>query len=445
VTETFTYRGPSADQSVIVPGGASVADVRIIGGKGGGAKSGDTYITGGDGALVTGKIAVTAGQTLRLRVAGFGGDADGNRNPGAGGWGATGYGGRGGGSSRGDGGGGGGASSIEIGTPAVRVAVAGGGGGAGGMGFAGGSDAGGPGGSTGVTVDPGHNGKGIGAGKGGGGAANGVPAGGGGGNGSNLGGAGGGGGAGLIGGGGGGGGGTGGGGGGGGGAASSDVTSLLTASSVVRGVTSDGNGLIVITWNTVSAPVCFGQDVQVPLNSLGVPVQLHCSDTSRPTSFRIVALPDHGTLVNRDLTTGTFTYVPDAGYVGTDSMMYQALTGDRASVPYTVTFIIAAPLAQMTLTASPTAVVLGRAPVLTVRMPANATGHVGFYDSDQPGADKGIGTAPIVDGVATLTMPTKELGVGTHSIHASYGGDASYAPSESNVVVITVSAGARSG
>jgi hypothetical protein len=244
LTETFRYVGPVA-QSIVVPAGVGVAEVRVVGGEGGGAHA-YMYITGGDGAQVSGNISVTPGQSLTLKVAGYGGTADGDRSPGAGGWGATGYGGRGGGSSSGDGGGGGGASSIEI--DGQTIVIAGGGGGAGGVGFNRVVNIGGPGGSSGTTVDPGHKGGGPGAGQGGSGAGNGVPPGGGGGNGSNLGGAGGGGGAGFTGGAGGAGGGTGGGGGGGGGAGSSDFTSRLAAGSVVRGTTDDGNGLIAITW-----------------------------------------------------------------------------------------------------------------------------------------------------------------------------------------------------
>jgi hypothetical protein len=78
---------------------------------------------------------------------------------------------------------------------------------------------------------------------------------------------------------------------------------------------------------------------------------------------------------------------------------------------------------------------VGEAPVLTVTMPAAATGYVRFYDS----VLGDIGTAPIVDGIATLT-PTKSLDVGTHLIYASYHGDTRYGPNGSNVVVITVHA-----
>jgi hypothetical protein len=266
VTETFGYVGPHAQQT-IVPEGASVAHVRVVGGMGGSSDFNGEYVTGGDGAQVSGPIAVTAGEVLTLKVAGSGGDADVIVFPGGGGWGGTGYGGGGGTSAWGDGGGGGGASTLAIGDH--TVVEAGGGGGAGGRGFNV-FTGGGPGGSSGATVDPGHDGRGLGAGLGGRGALNGVGAGGGGGNGSAGGGGGGGGGAGYRGGLGGGGGSFGGGGGGGGGAGS--TLRALPDSSVVRGVTSDGNGLIEITWNEVSptATETFGyvgphdQEVTVP-------------------------------------------------------------------------------------------------------------------------------------------------------------------------------------
>lgn len=328
VTETFTYQG-EVTQRAVVPSGASSAELRVIGGKGGATATGVSYVTGGDGAQVSGKVPVTPGEVLDIQVAGRGGDQGG-----PGGWGVTGRGGHGGSSAFGGrygaSAGGGGASGIEIG--GHRLVIAGGGGGGGGEGLEAIHQRGGPGGSSGTTVDPGHNGKGAGAGKGGGGAANDSPAGGAGGNSSWGGGGGGGGGAGYVGGGGGSGGGFGSGGGGGGGAGSSYHSPLLTDVSVVRGSTSDENGLIVITWDHVAEP------------------------------------------------------------------------------------------APMHLTATPDRVVIGHNPVLTVTMPSDATGYVGFYDSALPGADKGIGVARIVDGVATLTTPSRPLEIGTHHVHASYGG-----------------------
>ena len=96
----------------------------------------------------------------------------------------------------------------------------------------------------------------------------------------------------------------------------------------------------------------------------------------------------------------------------------------------------AGPAPHMTLTASSTVVRLSEPPVLTVHMPADATGEVGFYDFARPGADKGIGLAPIIDGVATLTAPDRPLVLGENPIQASYGGNAIYGPGDSNIVTV---------
>jgi hypothetical protein len=249
-TVTFGYVGPMG-QNVTVPAGVTYADVRVIGGHGGSTGGTSEFVEGGDGAQVSGLLPVYPGLVLTLYVAGAGGNGSGG-SPGGGGWGATGYGGSGGNGSGlygGGGAGGGGASSIES-SPHTYVLAGGGGGGAG-TGFEYVFDRGGPGGSSSeFGADPGHNGKGPGAGAGGAGAATGEGRGGGGGHGSHSGGGGGGGGAGWLGGAGGGGGGSGGGGGGGGGAGSWHYSSLLRDPRVIRGGTSDGNGLIFITWIT---------------------------------------------------------------------------------------------------------------------------------------------------------------------------------------------------
>jgi hypothetical protein len=271
-TLEFGYVGPHP-QEVTVPAGVHFAELRVIGGHGGGTGGSAEFVEGGDGAQVSGRLPVSPGQLLTLMVAGRGENAE-DGVPGAGGWGATGHGGRGGNLTSlygGRGGGGGGASSI--GTLPHTYVVAAGGGGGGGTGFAYGFDRGGPGGSSGEAPDPGHNGRGPGAGQGGRGAGNGVSAGGTGGDGSHSGGAGGGGGAGIIGGAGGSGASFGGGGGGGGGAGLSDYSTLLRDPRVIRGGSSDGNGRIFITWETsstsgVGGPA--GQDVTlVPFESRG--------------------------------------------------------------------------------------------------------------------------------------------------------------------------------
>jgi hypothetical protein len=95
-------------------------------------------------------------------------------------------------------------------------------------------------------------------------------------------------------------------------------------------------------------------------------------------------------------------------------------------------------LPAMTLTASSTVVLTGHAPVLAVTMPARATGEVTFDDAAQPGTGKGIGLAPIVDGVATLTAPDRPLALGDNPVQASYGGNGVYGPAESNEVTLSV-------
>jgi len=253
-TVEFGYVGPRS-QPVTVPSGVVYADVRVIGGHGGAATAGTCCVyAGGDGAQISGRLPVYGGEVLQLYVAAGGAEGTGTGAGGAGGWGFTGPGGPGGhgsGTYGYVGGGGGGASSI-VAFPQT-VVVASGGGGGGGKGFESRIDDGGAGGSAGeFGADSGHSGKGPGAGGGGAGGANssGGGTGGGGGSWSGGGGGGGGGGAGVAGGYGGGGGGFGGGGGGGGGAGSWRYAPSLQNPHVSRGTTSNGNGLIVITWVT---------------------------------------------------------------------------------------------------------------------------------------------------------------------------------------------------
>ena len=96
----------------------------------------------------------------------------------------------------------------------------------------------------------------------------------------------------------------------------------------------------------------------------------------------------------------------------------------------------AGPAPHMTLTAGSTVVRLSEPPVLTVHMPADATGEVGFYGFARPGADKGIGLAPVINGVATLTAPDRPLVLGENPIQASYGGNAIYGPGASSIVTV---------
>jgi hypothetical protein len=128
-----------------------------------------------------------------------------------------------------------------------------------------------------------------------------------------------------------------------------------------------------------------------------------------------------------------------ASYLGNTT----AYNGDAhylpsTSAPVTVTVSKATPAA--TLAIQGTVVASGQAPTsLVVQLPADATGTVGFYNLTHPGSqDIGLGSAPVVNGTATLTTLTQTLADGTDQIRASYSGDAHYATVNSNVVPVTV-------
>ncbi len=110
--------------------------------------------------------------------------------------------------------------------------------------------------------------------------------------------------------------------------------------------------------------------------------------------------------------------------------------GQNGSVTFTP---IAAAAAPISVSASSTSLTWGEPVTLTATLPANATGTVGFYDGALPGPDKGIGTAPIQHGTATLANPTIPLALGTHSLYAWYGGDSHYLGGGSAPVTVTVS------
>ena len=57
----------------------------------------------------------------------------------------------------------------------------------------------------------------------------------------------------------------------------------------------------------------------------------------------------------------------------------------------------------------------------------------------QPGAVcQGEGTAPIIDGYATLTTLSVPLRAGSNYLHASYDDDSHYTPTTTNTVTVTI-------
>ena len=89
----------------------------------------------------------------------------------------------------------------------------------------------------------------------------------------------------------------------------------------------------------------------------------------------------------------------------------------------------------VTLTASSLQPTVGSAVLLTAHLaPGEATGNVAFLDNESA-----LATTASAAGVAAVTASA--LAVGTHTIRAVYGGDASHAAATSSSITVTVTAG----
>jgi hypothetical protein len=125
----------------------------------------------------------------------------------------------------------------------------------------------------------------------------------------------------------------------------------------------------------------------------------------------------------------TAVYGSDANYAAsTSSMLTEVVTGSATATTAT------------TLTASPNPTTIGQSVLLTATVAETSgtgvpTGTVTFYDGTTS-----LGTGTLSSGTATYSATS--LAVGTHSITASYGGDASNSSSTSSAVTVTVTAAA---
>ena len=141
--------------------------------------------------------------------------------------------------------------------------------------------------------------------------------------------------------------------------------------------------------------------------------------------------------------TGVATYSITLPAAGTHSYA-AAYSGDsdfNASSSTAQTVIISKVSASPTLTASPTTAVYGVAETLTIAVTpisggAEPTGTVTFSDnSTTPSTTLGATT---VSTAGTATLSTIELGIGTHSLTASYGGDSNYATATTSTQTVMV-------
>jgi len=360
--QSVTFSSTGAEQTCVIPAGVSSVSVTAVGAPGG---AGFNSQPGGTGAVATGTLSVTAGNTLYVEVGGAGGQADYGR-------GTPGF--NGGGTGNADAAGGGGASDVRTApasaglSPDTRLMIAAGGGGAGesgsdqngtfyaaGSGGSGGSAGGNGtadgalggggggqpgsssqvdnGGSGGTTSGTGNGGGSPGAagtlGQGGAGGTAGVGFGGGGGGG-------------LYGGGGGGSGAsqyeppfdTSGGGGGGGG------SSLAGAGGSVTANTTNLPSQITISYTVPTPAACSGDSATTAFQT---PTTVTFSCTGTDLSYSLLSGPSHGTL--GAINGNQVTYTPNAGFSGPDSFQVKAQGSVGGPATDTVSLTVSPPTA----------------------------------------------------------------------------------------------------
>ena len=123
-------------------------------------------------------------------------------------------------------------------------------------------------------------------------------------------------------------------------------------------------------------PVVTNSTLTTPGN-VPLAVTLQATDPeNNPISFAIVTVPQHGAVQNFNATTGSFTYLPDNGYVGADTITYSATDTKLAQSEATLTINITA-VAQPPVASTETASAIAGQPVTItlsgydVQTPAN--------------------------------------------------------------------------
>jgi hypothetical protein len=156
-----------------------------------------------------------------------------------------------------------------------------------------------------------------------------------------------------------------------------------------------------------------------------------------PLTFILASTGTKGTATVLDASAGTYSYTANAGESGTDTFQFNVSDG-RNTVGGIVTVTITPKRQTMTAIAASASTVAVLQPLkltatLTV-LDAGAgtpTGSVRFFDGPAM-----IGSAPVVGGVATLTL--NGIASGAHAFSAGYGGDATFAASTSTATTVTV-------
>jgi hypothetical protein len=157
-------------------------------------------------------------------------------------------------------------------------------------------------------------------------------------------------------------------------------------------------------------------------------------------SGTITLMDGSASLGTASLTNGAATFNISSLAAGTHSITasYAGDAADQSSTSSAVSVQVngaaALQTTTVTLTPSATTAVSGQSITLTaVITPASATGTLSFKDGSTV-----LGSAPLASGKGVLTVST--LSIGTHTLSVAYGGDAADSASNSNAVMVTITA-----
>jgi hypothetical protein len=128
--------------------------------------------------------------------------------------------------------------------------------------------------------------------------------------------------------------------------------------------------------STIQPPVISGETTTTASN---IPLDFTLSATDPqglPVTFAIATAPLHGAIENFNATTGAFTYVPDIGYLGADTIVYSATDSKLASSQATISINVTAYRTPPVASAASASAISGQALTITLQgydaqIPAN--------------------------------------------------------------------------
>ena len=209
-----------------------------------------------------------------------------------------------------------------------------------------------------------------------------------------------------------------------------DATSTSAATTVSITVQAAQNTAPVATGDAYSTVAGEAMSVAAP----GVMTNDTDGEGDALTATR-TSVPVNGTVTLR--ADGSFTYTPDAGFVGKDQFTYTVSDGSATSAPATVTITVKP--AGGTGGGPLTSAVAGAAAPLTYGRigtvvasvaPAAASGTVEVRQGNDL-----VATGVLASGRATLVLPARSLLPGTHQLTLRYVGDGDHQASSSTVEV----------